>query len=300
VRSRWPSYYAQHALGRIEALEPERARGLSRELSPTAPPAPLAFGYRAELDDSAFRSALELLRVGEPARALEELKFLRAIGPEARDAELSWLAAAVLHHAGAHTEATRIARPLARALVRGVEQPERERSRALMRIAYPAAFQPALESAALEAGISASFLRAIAREESTFDPAVVSPARAYGLVQLIAPTARAYGKPLGLPSDPASLKRPDVNLRIGARFMRDLFDRYQAFAPLVPAAYNAGQGATDRWLASTKLRALDAFIEAIPYRETRRYTRRVLQSFAIYRWLDAGEVQALPEALPSR
>jgi soluble lytic murein transglycosylase len=297
VRASWPSYYAQHALGRIEALDRTRAHALTAELSAPAGAQALFFAYRAEMDDSAFRSAIELLRVGEPARAIDELRFLRAFGAEARDAELSWLGVALLHHAGAFTEATRLSRPLARTLMRAGSAADRPRARALLRIAYPAAFEPALGSAAQEAGISASFLRAIAREESSFDPTAVSPARAYGLVQLIAPTARAYAKPLGLPSDPAALKRPEINLRIGARFMKDLFSRYRAFAPLVPAAYNAGPGATNRWLASARSEALDVFIETIPYRETKRYTRRVLQSFAMYRWLDEGAVQTLPVAL---
>jgi hypothetical protein len=44
--------------------------------------------------------------------------------------------------------------------------------------------------------------------------------------------------------------------------------------------------------------ALDAWVEAIPYRETRRYTRRVLQAYGFYRWLDTSEVASLPLEIP--
>ncbi|MCA9608401.1 MAG: hypothetical protein KC619_22485, partial [Myxococcales bacterium] len=64
--------------------------------------------------------------------------------------------------------------------------------------------------------------------------------------------------------------------------------------------YNAGQGATDRWLRERPDQKLDEWIEDIPYDETRRYTRRVLQTWGIYTWLDRGELPDLPARLPHR
>lgn len=288
------SFYAQLALGRIDALDKAVAKTLRDELT-AAPETPLRFDYRAEMDDSAFIAAIELLRVGETTLALDELKQLGALGA-GRDPQLGWLGAALLYESGAVADASRAARSLVRDLPKTQSL---TRSRALMRLAYPNAFQPLLEDAAKEASVPATFLRAIAREESSFDPAATSPARAYGLVQLIVPTARTYARPLGLPSDPAALKRPEINLRLGARFLSELFRRYGDFAALVPSAYNAGQGATDRWLKEQKARDLDEWVEAIPYRETRRYTRRVLQSYCVYRWLDNGQTPGLPITLPA-
>jgi soluble lytic murein transglycosylase len=168
----------------------------------------------------------------------------------------------------------------------------------LLRVAYPRAFSDVLEQAALEANVPATLVRAIAREESSFDPTATSPARAYGALQLIVPTARSIAKPLGLPSDAAALKRPEINLRLGARFMAGLLARYGGFAPVLPAAYNAGPGATERFLRDEPQLALDAWVEAIPYRETRRYTRRVLQAYGFYCWLDTGEIASLPFEIP--
>src|SRR6185503_17562806 len=121
----------------------------------------------------------------------------------------------------------------------------------------------------------------------------------YGLIQVIRPTAKPHARALGLPSDPDSLKRPDVNLRIGSHFIRELWTRYAQNPAIVPAAYNAGYFATDRWLQSSGNLALDEWVERIPYRETRRYTRRVLQSYGIYAWLDSARLPALPARLPA-
>ena len=174
------------------------------------------------------------------------------------------------------------------------------RALALWRIAYPRAYHPLIDDAASTEGVPASFVRAIAREESSFRPEAVSVAHAYGLMQIIRPTAQRVARPLGLPSDPGALRTPEVNVRIGARYVSGLRRRYDPQHALVPAAYNAGEGAVDRWLRERGDRALDEFIEEIPYDETRRYSRRVLQTWGIYAWLDEGQLPRWPTTLPSR
>ncbi|MGD8858800.1 MAG: transglycosylase SLT domain-containing protein [Myxococcales bacterium] len=291
------SYHAQQAMTRLLELSPKRASGLQRELQAEAEDAtPLIFPWRAEMDEAAFRSALALLRIGEVDLAQRELEHLGALGDGA-DEELLWLSAALLHGARAYASASR----LVRARLDGhLSQPPRGRARHLWRIAYPRAFSPLIEEVAREADVPAAFVRAVAREESAFNPRAVSTARAYGLIQLIRPTARAHAKALGLPSTPSALMRPEINLRIGSRFIRTLWERYQDNPAVVPAAYNAGHGAADRWIRAAPDRDLDEWIERIPYRETRRYTRRVLQSYGIYAWLDEGELPVLPARLPRR
>ncbi|MBW2720306.1 MAG: lytic transglycosylase domain-containing protein, partial [Deltaproteobacteria bacterium] len=145
----------------------------------------------------------------------------------------------------------------------------------------------------------ASFVRAIAREESSFDPEVVSWAKAYGLVQLIMPTAKRFASEVGEKATPRTLKKPAVNLKIGARYMAWLWDRLKENPALVPSAYNAGEGAVRRWLQEDAARPLDVFIEEIPYDETRRYTRRVLQTYGVYQWLADEQLPELPAKLPT-
>ena len=289
------AYHAQQAIARVSELDAKAGADLIAELRDTAPEAALSFTWRPELDSAAFKAAIELLRVGELDLAQQELGWLGATG-ESADRDMLWLVASVLHEADAHADAAQLVRSRLRTFRAAVPK---GRARLLWRIAYPHAYSPLIEQAAAESQVPADFVRAVAREESGFNPDSVSPALAYGLIQVIRPTARPYARALGLPSDAESLKRPDVNLRIGSHFIRELWTRYAQNPAIVPAAYNAGYFAADRWLASSGNLALDEWIERIPYRETRRYTRRVLQSYGIYSWLDSGRLPALPARLPA-
>ncbi len=91
-----------------------------------------------------------------------------------------------------------------------------------------------------------------------------------------------------------------MNLRIGAHYIDFLWQRYAKNPAVVPAAYNAGEGAADRFIRTRPDEPLDAWIEDIPYDETRHYTRRVLATWGIYEWLDHGRLPALPTHLPAR
>lgn len=291
----WPlTYYSQQALARLGELEPKTASRLLDELRDDQPPKPVRFGVRPELKGPEFERAVELLRVGEPSRATEELSALGMFERSAQD-ESFMLGAALLQEFGAQSQATTLSRRRVGQVMKGAPKGNR---RALWRVAFPRAYAPLIDDVARTAQVPAAFVRAIAREESSFDPSAVSHANAYGLIQLISSTAKSYARPLGLPYDPASLKTPEVNLRIGTSFMRDLFTRYASNPAIVPSAYNAGGGAADRWLRERPTLALDEWIETIPYTETRRYTRRVLQTYGVYAWLDEQRLPPLPARLP--
>ena len=112
------------------------------------------------------------------------------------------------------------------------------------------------------------------------------------------PTAKRFAPEVGEKATPRTLRKPEVNLKIGARYMAWLWDRLNENPALVPAAYNAGEGAVRRWREEDADRPLDVFIEEIPYDETRRYTRRVLQTFGVYHWLQHEELPELRPQLP--
>jgi soluble lytic murein transglycosylase len=293
-RSRPLTYYSQQAVARLQEIDPRAVDTLLEELRDTDPKVGLWMSIQPELRAAEFERAVELLRVGEPSRALDELTALGTFDKKASDA-LYLTGAALLQEFGAPAQATTFARRRVGAIMR--TQPKGE-TRAMWRVVFPQAYSPLIDNVARNAGLPPAFVRAIAREESSFDPNAVSTAKAYGLIQVISSTAKAYARPLRLPHDPRSLKNPEVNLRIGTSFMRDLFERYDNNHALVPAAYNAGNGACDRWLRERPTLALDEWIELIPYFETRRYTRRVLQTYGVYNWLDEGKLPGLRSGLP--
>jgi soluble lytic murein transglycosylase len=292
VARAWPlTYYAQLATSRLREHAPDRASALEAELR-AGDEVPLRFSWRPELDAPWFVRFTELVRVGATDEALAELDHANALR---RDDELAWIAVASLAQGDALPEVARLVRRRLESFRRELPQGT---ARHLWRLAYPRAFAPVLEDAASAAEVPASFVRAIAREESSFDPNAVSWAHAYGLVQVILPTARRHAD--GLTIDARTMRQPEVNLAVGSRYMRSLRDRYAANPAVVPAAYNAGQGALDRWLRERGELPLDEFVERIPYDETRRYTRRVLQTWGVYAWLDEGRLLELAMALPQR
>lgn len=296
VEERPFSYYAQQALARIEEIDHGRATTLIHSLRDDEKHDrrnPLRIAALPELQSPPAQCAKELLRVDEASAAVEELESLGCFAPAASD-ELFLLCAAMLQEFGAEGPATTLAR---RRVKHVMSTPPKGPALALWRVVFPRAYRPLIDNVAHEADVPPAFVRAVAREESSFNPRAVSPANAYGLIQVIRPTARAVAQPLNLPSDPESLKTPEINLRIGTSFMRSLLDRYKGNFALVPAAYNAGPGNADKWLRERGDLPLDAWVETIPFNETRRYTRRVLQSYGVYAWLDEGRVITLSKSL---
>lgn len=170
-------------------------------------------------------------------------------------------------------------------------------------LAYPRAFATLVERAAQEFDLHPSIIWAIGRSESGFNPKVESHAAAIGLLQLILPTAQAMAKPLGLTADATTLRQPSVNVRLGARYLKSLLNRFDREAQMA-AGYNAGGGAVGRWRKTRGDWPLDLFVEAIPFRETRDYAKRVVSSIAVYRNLYSGEtLQAFAlsqKALPTQ
>lgn len=285
------AYYAQLSLVQLARLDATRADAVRAAWLGDVREVPLLFPRRPELDSPAFTRAVALLRTGDVDLALLEFAALGATG-EGADPDALWLVAALLDRAGAYGQSSALIR---KRLASRLEVAPTGRARALWRLAYPHAFAPIIEDAATAEAVPASLVRAIAREESAFDPEARSAVGASGLIQLMSGTARRFAEPLGLPSDGASLRRPEINVRIGSRFLGFLVRRYPGRPGLVPGAYNAGEGAMDRWQRARASEPLDVFVENVPYDESRRYTRRVLQTWGTYSVLDERRLPRFSE-----
>jgi len=174
------------------------------------------------------------------------------------------------------------------------------RTRWLWDCLYPRPYGAIVAAAEREEHLPAYLVHAVMRQESAFDPAAESPARAVGLLQLIPSTAEAIARELAVEHDPARLVAAPYNVRLGARYLRRLLERFGEHPALAAAAYNAGPQALSRWLESGEALPLDVFVARIPYPETRGYVHRVLGNLARYAYLAGGEaaVPALELAVP--
>lgn len=124
------------------------------------------------------------------------------------------------------------------------------------------------------------------RQESVFNPRAKSGANAYGLMQLLIPTARMTAKKFGSTTtfiDGNTLFNPQINIELGTAYMREQFDKFGRIE-YVAAAYNAGPGRVPPWRA-TLPPEIDEFVEAVPFKETKAYIQGVIRNSAQYRRL---------------
>lgn len=151
--------------------------------------------------------------------------------------------------------------------------------------AYPLGWQGELRDAAARTGVDPFLLAAIVREESSFYPLALSRAGARGLMQLLPQTARTVAARRGFPwKDGDLLDEAGPNLQIGAAVLADLLKEF-ADPRLAIAAYNAGAAPVRGWWSARRTSDVEAFVEQIPYEETRGYVKRVLVSWGEYRRL---------------
>lgn len=133
----------------------------------------------------------------------------------------------------------------------------------------------------------------VMRQESSFNPTIVSPSNAYGLMQLLPSTAKEVAVQIGLPAKmgtPGNLVVPDNNIKLGTAYLEKLLSRFNNVIPYAVAGYNGGPGRVKQWIAqygdpssnADAQNQLIDWIEQIPYTETRNYVQRVIENTIIY------------------
>ncbi|WP_315758603.1 MULTISPECIES: transglycosylase SLT domain-containing protein [unclassified Bradyrhizobium] len=153
--------------------------------------------------------------------------------------------------------------------------------------AYPVTGIPAFRSLGPE--VEPSVVFSIARQESAFNQAVVSPAQAYGLMQVTPDAGRYVCKRAGVSFDLNRMKTdPVYNAQLGAAELGGLLEDYRGSYIMTFAAYNAGRGSVRKWVErygdprDPKVDAVD-WVELIPFSETRNYVQRVMENLQVYR-----------------
>jgi soluble lytic murein transglycosylase len=166
--------------------------------------------------------------------------------------------------------------------------------------AYPVNGVPAFRAIGPE--VEPSVIFSIARQESSFNPAVVSPAQAYGLMQVTPDAGRYVCKRAGVNFDLNRMKTDSVyNAQLGAAELGGLLEDYRGSYIMTFAAYNAGRGSVKKWIdrygdpRDPKVDAVD-WVELIPFSETRNYVQRVMENLQVYRARFGGSTRLQIEA----
>jgi soluble lytic murein transglycosylase len=169
----------------------------------------------------------------------------------------------------------------------------------VLRIIYPLDYWPLIEKYSKQLQLDPYLLAALMAQESTFTADIRSSANARGLMQLMPSTARRYATKLGIkPFTTALLAQPEVNVRIGAYYFKELIDRFGG-AHFALASYNAGESRVARWIERAPGLPTDEFIDNIPFPETQNYVKRILGTADDYRRLYGGSRPQTPTRLAS-
>lgn len=251
---------------------------------------PYAFSHRdtpadeTMLEELAGRQDLfragELFATGLYTRARQEWDaVIRRLSPD-QQVQASILA----HRMGWHSQAIATA--------------ARQRLYDDLALRYPPAFFDLFKSSADQAGIPVDWAMGIARSESLFMPDVKSRAGALGLMQLMPDTGAATAREFRIRyTSSGSLLDPLTNIELGTHYLGKMQARFGSHLVLSTAAYNAGPNRVSSWLPATGSVPADIWIETLPYKETRNYVRRVLESQAIFSWRLAQQQTRLSDLL---
>ncbi|HAF42959.1 MAG TPA: lytic transglycosylase [Sphingobium sp.] len=231
-------------------------------------PVPISAAERAAFDSRSVVRAVKAL--GQMGYWGEQSKFVRAIANNADSDTDHYLAAELAQHIGRTDMSVMVGRRAVSSGLTGYG------TSAFPRVPVPPTAQ-----------YNWTMVHAIARQESQFDKQIVSHAGARGLMQLMPGTAREQAGKLGLGYNPSSLDDPSYNIMLGSGYFQRMLDYYGGSYPLAVAAYNAGPGNVNKWIAANgdpRIAGADMlrWIEQIPIFETRNYVQRVLENAVVY------------------
>ena len=259
---RYPDgYYAWWAEQRLKVSLPPLEPGLDGAASaPVLPP---------RLDRH-YRRSQELHAIGLLDFARRELDVVKEGAP--REPAVARFLLAEYSRLEGYAAALRFAQSLARG-----------GNRNWLRYLFPHAYWETVSAQARQKRLDPYLVLALIRQESLFNPEAVSPAQAYGLMQLLPATvARLKRSPSVIAG---ALTDPGFNIEAGTAYLRHLLDLYDGNLILAMAAYNAGETAVNKWRARYPDLAPDEFVESISFRETRTYVKLVLRDYRTYRRL---------------
>ncbi len=226
------------------------------------------------------------------AKLLANAALNEYIGPEiaASPGSSQWGALAQAQIYSSYGEITRALQSMKHSGISFFAIPSSQVPTQYWRLMFPQPYWGDLVADAQRNGLDPYLVASLIRQESEFNPGAVSPAHAYGLMQLLPSVGKENAKKEGLKGfQTASLLNPAVNLQLGTRNLRLVLDRFGGQPEYALAAYNAGDVPVRQWMASGEYKDIPEFVESIPYTETREYVQAIVRNREMYRMLYASK-----------
>ena len=298
LASRYPHYYyAQQAGQRLAAL------GEAKDSQKPAPPPYLAsvsaprrlVKERSAQTERCLRRGRLLYELSLPDLAESELRTA-----DYRAADSHWIGLELARQTSERGEFHRGLRYMKRYGFGYLRLPFDSMPREFWESLFPLQWEKQVRARVRPHGLDPYLVAGLIRQESEFNPRARSRAGALGLMQIMPATGRRLARRLRVSGySTRSLHSPDLSLRLGTRYLRDLFDQFENRTAPALAAYNAGEHRVEAWLAANDFSDPTEFVELIPFTETRGYVQAVIRNTAIYREL-YGKSRLKADGPPSR
>jgi soluble lytic murein transglycosylase len=278
------SYYGRLAQRALTVLgSPPAASNLTFTMGPVASPSP---GFPPTSD-----SIRTLLALGLYDPAIKELEFARAKWGDSPPitATLAWANKQMSAGESGQQQFTLLRgsinlmkRAYPQFMASGGDQLPRD----VLTTIFPLNYWDLIKKYSTQNGLDPYLIAALVAQESTFVRDIRSHAGAYGLMQMMPPTGRAYARKLKLRYSTRLLTTAETNVRMGTMYFADKVKEFGG-VHLALASYNAGETPVRKWLREKPDLPPEEFIDDIPYPETQQYVKRILGTAEDYRRLYA-------------
>ena len=150
---------------------------------------------------------------------------------------------------------------------------------------YPLKYTEYVEKYSREYNIDKYLVYAIIKAESNFNENAKSKSQAIGLMQIMELTAIEIAEKMELNVSEEDLFNPDLNIKIGLKYYKELMDKYNNNYQMAIVAYNAGIGNVDKWIKDGVIKEDGSNLENVPFKETENYLRKIIRDYEIYKKL---------------
>jgi soluble lytic murein transglycosylase len=199
----------------------------------------------------------------------------------------SWSALAEAQIYASYGETYRAMRALKKALPYAATASIKSIPLPYWRILFPDAWWDTIKTESAKNNLDPYMVASLIRQESEFNPSVVSYANAYGLMQLLPSVGKQMAHEEGISHfETYQLLDPAMNIRLGTRYLRQMLEKFGGVQEYALAAYNAGDSRVVDWEAAGPYHGMDEFVESIPFTQTREYVEAILRNEETYRAID--------------